>query len=453
MEWLKRPIYIYSFGLFFLIYRSAQYFQSFQPFVFFCFFFFYCLINYVAVTIQKKAGLYKYGVSWLLLGWIFSLFIVPVSYFLIGNLNSFFFEFRHLLLFLAILIVILLFSFFIHRIGRNINSQKIFILNQFLNVFIFILTGSVILDGIRNYQREDKRKIASEDRKIAQLDVKRKRDIIWILLDEYTSPSSLRSQFQFHDPLVDSLRKNGFFVFDALHSRSDVTIYSVNSLFNMDDSIPVPNFLYAAAYLNNNTLVKQLTRNNYEFVNLDFFNIGNHPKFLNLLIFPDNYVDQLLFGSVFDLLLDGFSKGKVSFDEYNQHVIKEFQKETHKKRNRPSFIWTHLLIPHLPFVRDAKGALNKSALSDTRTGSRSEVIDQYTAYLTYGNGVVLHILNEIPDWRNKIIVISGDHGARMFIPDKDSRRKETFGAIYYPGMDTKELSTIKYMQQIPYHLH
>ena len=199
--------------------------------------------------------------------------------------------------------------------------------------------------------------------------------------------------------------------------------------------------------------MNNLQKTGYEFVNLDFLNIGAHPKFFYLGIFPDNYTDQILTESVFTILSGRISERKMLFDNYNQKVINAFKLNVVKKRTKPVFIWTHLLIPHKPFYRDANGNINKSPVVDLKSSSHSIVSSQYIGYLNYGNKVLLEMLNEIPDWKNKTIIISGDHGARMIIPNNDPRRKQTFGAIYYPGMDKKELSKIKYMQQIPFHLH
>ncbi|QNK63107.1 hypothetical protein H7F33_00850 [Pedobacter sp. PAMC26386] len=278
--------------------------------------------------------------------------------------------------------------------------------------------------------------------------------MIWILLDEYASPASLESQFNFKDPLVDSLKDKGFFVFDGLHSRSDVTIYSVNSLFNLDYSPPVSNFMYATGYLNKSIWVKRMKNLGFEFISLDFQNIGNHNKIENLRIFPDNYSDQVLRGILFvDIFNNLFEKSAMPFDDYNQMVIKQFSRVVRVRRSKYALMWAHLLIPHPPFYRRTNGEINKSPILDLNTAPALVVTKQYTDYLSYGNSVVLKMLNEIPDWKSKTIIISGDHGARMLISPDDPRRRQPFGAIYYPGMDKNKLSKIKYMQEIPFYLH
>lgn len=390
-------------------------------------------------------GLYKYGLCWLILTWILLLFISQIIDTLGRFIDPSFARFRYLFLFLIVLSVI------IYLIIRKINWKKIQALNPVFNVFIFVLTGLTIVSGLRVLQKENRHMTILNGRKFPSFNIKS--DLIWILLDEYTDPVSLKSQFKADNYLVDSLKLKGFFVFDTLHSRSDTTVYSVGSLFNLDDNIPIANYNYATNYLNQSILVKNLQRGGYDFVNLDFFNIGGHPKLSYLRIFPDKFVDQIISGSVFAVLMEKFNEEAMPFDSYNQKVINAFKSNVLIKRTKPIFIWAHLLIPHAPFYRDANGNLNKFPVLDIKAAPPSTATRQYINYLNYANKVVLKMLNEIPDWKNKTIIISGDHGARMLVPANDPRRKQTFGAIYYPGMDKKELSKIKYMQQIPFHLH
>jgi hypothetical protein len=446
-DWLSKPLYIYIFGLFFLIYKSAQYFASFDPSLFICFFGGYCLINYSVIWMQKKVGLYKYGSYWLIFTWILLLFLNQITIYLNEYLDKSFVRFRYFFLFTILLCVV------IYLIGNKISKKNTQALNAIINVFLLILIGSNVVLGLELIYKENAHTVALNRKKHTSLKIKNNKDLIWILLDEYTDPASLRSQFKTRNSLVDSLKIRGFFVFDKLQSRSDATAYSLNSLFNLDDSIPISNYSYAVHHLNESIWVDSLRRNGYKFINFDFLKIGNSPKFTYLRIFPDNYIDQIISGSMFAILLEKFSESKMPFDSFNQKIVRAFKLKVRGKQSKPVFIWTHLLIPHEPFYRDANGNINKSPVFDLKASPPSIISSQYIGYLNYGNKIVLEMLNEIPDWKNKIIVISGDHGARMLVPDNDPRRKQPFGAIYYPGMDQKELSKIKYMQQIPFHLH
>ena len=276
-----------------------------------------------------------------------------------------------------------------------------------------------------------------------------KKDIIWILLDEKGAPSAMESQFQFHDWLLDSLRGKGFYVFDSLPSRYNGTIFSINSLFNLDDTIKPTDFMHAANTLKNNKWVTELKKQDYHFRSFDFLQIDSNKGKGALCLFPDNYINQILFGTAFPGIWAKISK---NVDTYNSKIISELSKEVQQKHNYPQFIWSHLLIPHSPIFRNEKGTLLEHPIYNESLIDSTEIKEKYKKYNFYGNTVVLNILNKIPDWKNKIIVISGDHGARILVSKNDPRQFTTFAAIYTPNKDTAELKKIKYLQQIPIHL-
>ena len=267
----------------------------------------------------------------------------------------------------------------------------------------------------------------------------------------------MRNQLQFHDSLVDSLRSKNFYVFDSLASRSDQTIYSLNALFNLDDSIPVSNYQYAVYYLQKSKWVEQIEKQGYSFINLDFLNIGHKEKFMNINMIPDNYTEKIFNNSLF-LITRIVNKIKgidaeMLIDDYNTKIIQQLTKTVKQKTSAPKFIWSHLLIPHLPFYRNENGLMNPKPIFDPVLYSNDQLSKQYLNYVSYANSIVLKILDQIPDHQQKTIIISGDHGARMLLLKNDEQRFKTFAAIYSPGLDTTKLKQIKYLQQIPFYLH
>ncbi|OOQ59561.1 hypothetical protein BC343_05175 [Mucilaginibacter pedocola] len=441
-------MFVYLFGLFFLLFKTSQFFPSFQPAVFLLLLLAYSAINFIVISVLRRIPSYKYGLSWLLVLWVAVLFTYPILGYLAGWLPASFIHAKYLLI--AAVAVGLLLGYFYTRIPAG----KIMMLNRGANVFILILTGMVVFSGLKTAGIEAKHKQAIEAKSNIKVSRNNKSDIIWIMMDEYASPSSLKNELGFTNPLVDSLKKLDFFVFDSLKSRSDTTIYSVSSLFNFDDSLKVSNYNYAAGYLRDSKWPGVLQRDGYSFINLEFLDIAGQDKVWALGIFPDDYLGQVLFNSMF---YTGYNNSidpeKKPIDHYNQFVIKQLEIKAAEKRQAPAFIWAHLLIPHAPFFRNAAGDPNSNPIQETSGYPKDELIKQYIPYLLYGNKVILDILNHIPDWRTKTIVISGDHGARMLLKADDARRKETFAAVYYPRMDSAELSRVKFLQQIPLHLH
>jgi len=445
-EWLQKPLYVYLFGLFFLIYRTAQYFPSFEISTFIIFFGVYCSITFLFISILQKTGVKKGAHLFILFVWIYILLFSELST-LFSTAFNLTLRVRY---FGAICLIGFLILYFFQKKQLNI-SEDIF--NKPVNFFLLILSFVVLINGIRIAQKEKQHEFAIQNTK-AKINSKGaiKKDIIWILLDEYGAPACLKSELKFADFLVDSLKQKGFYVYDSMPSRNDITIFSICSLYNLDDTTSLPNFMYAANYLLQSVLVKQIKAAGYHFQSLDFLSIANREKFMPLPIFPYNYLDQLLYGKLATILTDKFTSitNNERFDTYNHKVIKKLLEETKVKKNAPQFIWAHLLIPHGPYCRDAKGNFLKNMIDYTEEKN----IQAYLDYLTYCNNVVLNTINQIPDLKNKTIVISGDHGFRFsYLGVHNPIRKATFCAIYYPNMDTSEFKQIKYLQQLPLHLH
>ncbi len=443
---LEKPLYVYTFGLFFLIFKTAQFFPYFECKLFLSFLCLYIAITYTTLLIAKSIGLGKYISGWLLIGWVAILFMANIIKLIVYTFKIFY---NSNYLFLTVLIVFVLFFFFM----KNKKPSFIRKSNTVINIFSFFLLSIILITGIISARKENGHAANKYYAKIPIM--QHKNDIIWILLDEYAAPAYMRNQLQFHNNLVDSLRSKNFYVFDSLASRFDQTIYSLNALFNLDDSIPVSNYQYAAHYLKQSKWVEQIESQGYSFINLDFLNIGGKEKFMNINMFPDNYTEKIFNNSLFAIIVNKI-KGvddKMRIDNYNNQVILELTKTVQQKSATPRFIWSHLLIPHLPFYRNANGSMNPKYIVDPFLSSKDELSKQYLNYVSYANNIILKILAQIPDLQQKTIIISGDHGVRMLLPKVDRRRFSTFAAIYSPEMDTAELKQIKYLQKIPCHFH
>jgi len=346
-----------------------------------------------------------------------------------------------------ILIFLCILFYFIRRRQSILFTKKA---NQILNIFLIFFIVTIFLSTFKSNEQEKLHQAYIDNKDRPQIKINSSRDIIWILLDEYAAPACLTSQFHFHDGLVDSLQKKGFYVFDSLPSRYDNTLLSINSLFNLDDTISISNYMYAAHYLKQSKWVQQLKQGGYSFISLDFLPIDSNPSLQSLPFFSDNYANQIIQNTAMPIL---WFKLSASVDKYNLRIIQSLKSIIQKIDNKPVFIWAHLLIPHFPFYRNEYGKLNEKIIFNPSAVAPEEVSQAYKSYLIYGNSIVLDIVNKIPQWQNKTIIISGDHGARMLLKSGDPRRFATFAAIFYPGMDTTELKKIHYLQQIPFHLH
>jgi hypothetical protein len=180
------------------------------------------------------------------------------------------------------------------------------------------------------------------------------------------------------------------------------------------------------------------------FLNLDFITIGNNEKIKDLACFPDTYRKQLLFGTLFFNAIAATRIGET--DQYNSLVNHRLDSVLKKDPDGYKLIWAHFLIPHIPYARNKEGKLLKDygEAYDKPTAKR-----HYIDYLAYGNTLVESLLREHPVLQNKIVIISGDHGARFsFVEKKDWNRP--YCAVRFPSaFDTSSLQKINYISQLP----
>lgn len=445
-EWLEKPLYVYLIGLFYLVYRTSQYFPSFDLGTFSLFITAYVIITFLLLFGLKKIGLARYSTFQVFLFWVIVFFFIDIK-------NGVF-RICHLEIRIRYVIIIdfLLLAFLFLKKKQKLYEPSLF-LNKIINSFLLFITLITLCNGFLVYMSEKKHQAFLDNKKFVLNDsLNIKKDIIWILMDEYGAPQCLQSQFNFHDDFKDSLKTRGFFVYDSMPSRNDTTIYSINSLFNLDDTSYIPNYMYADKYLKESKWVNNLESKNYSFKCFDFLNIYNTTHFSYLPIFQNTYIEEITINSILLDLFPKLSLTRESFDSYNQKVKEKIFAEVSLDANVPRFIWAHLLIPHVPYCRNANGEILSESI-DPSFSPKEKYVHAYLEYLQYGNKQVLEILSKIPDIKNKTIIISGDHGFRFPYLDPNSPiRKATFCAIYYPNMDTTELKQIKYLQQIPFHL-
>jgi hypothetical protein len=98
----------------------------------------------------------------------------------------------------------------------------------------------------------------------------------------------------------------------------------------------------------------------------------------------------------------------------------------------PHFYYTHLLLPHEPFVYDAAGRYI-AVEQHFNPGTPEERKRAYTDYLQYSNSRLLtfidSLLRRAP--RPPIILLLGDHGYRHRTVRKQTQFS-TLNAVYFP---------------------
>ena len=443
-ELLRKPLFVYLFGLYFLIYKTSQYFPAFELFTFTLFFLIYCLITNFFIKVLEKIKMATFADILVFLFWI--VFCMPNELLDIANKSYAIPQgYRYHAAFLYILAILIIIFFF----RRKFSPRLMLAANLLFNTLILVNICTTLFFGYQVHVNENKHALLLDQRqRNSQLPIlDNNRDIIWILLDEYASTPQMK-QIGYANPFGDSLRNAGFFVFDSLASRAGYTPFSIESIFNLDDSLPNTNALYAQHYLSNNALAAQLKVKGYAFYAYDFLDLHSSKEHIQISdFFPYAYGLRLLDGTILYSLYSRYYSLKIrSIDNYNQTALNSLNSHLGLRNDSAQFIWAHLLMPHAPFFRDSIG--NLLYPKNTTTLNKEEISTNYISYLKYTNKIILEQIHRIPDWQNKIIIISGDHGFRFYPTGNKRHFETTFAAIYYSKLDTFQLKKTNYIQQI-----
>lgn len=441
---LRRAAYPYLLILWFLVFKSAECFYSFSIVLFFCFLGAFSLLMFAAIWFFSGVCGIRWARIFLSLALLLLFFFDPVSLFLRTYLVGFFHVAFHYYDFIPIGIAIWGISIGLARFGSKSGERG----NLLLNIFLLIFTGIAILRGFQTYQKEMAYHHHNGGEIAAGTGTGQSKDIVWILMDEYAASPCLQRDFHFDNPLDTFLKQRNYLLLDGIQTRSAKTVYSVNSIFNFDDSIVPANYMYAHFYLYNDRWTEQLRRAGYTVESFDFMDIGHEGRIQNLNIFPATYSEQILYGTLWDMAenLVGYNNGM--FDRYNLEVAAKLRTSLADTSSHPRFIWAHFLIPHLPFFRGSHGEI--LAHPQKEVGEEGPTKEGYIAYVSYGNLMLMDLLKKYPELSNKIVVISGDHGARFpFIHDGDEYFRP-YAAVHFPDhFDTAGLESVKYIQQLP----
>jgi hypothetical protein len=169
----------------------------------------------------------------------------------------------------------------------------------------------------------------------------------------------------------------------------------------------------------------------YRIVNNSFLRINkiSSDPFYILPIEDRLILDKTLGSVIQDDLLLKIPSNKIQFllktfyaknDIYNQNRIVYFD-QLRDDSTDPLFVYTHLMMPHSPYLRDAKGNLRNLSFAHTEL-KKKNYDTSYLNYLQYCNSVVLDMVSSIQTKRkNAIIVLVSDHGNRFY---NKSQKKE-----------------------------
>lgn len=386
----------------------------------------------------------------------------------------------------AVLVLLLMcFHFFF---GNILNSVKFIFHDSFITKYVFVLPFSAILfiSGIiylRKSKREFKRLIlyanilflvliavdvfqliikttkhtavsSASDEAISACGQCDKPDIYLIVADEYACNKELKEIFHFdNSAFEDSLKQRGFFINDSSKSNYNYTAHSMASIFSMNylkniegrnKSKKDRNICHQL--INKNETIDLLKLQGYTIKNLSVFMFNNElpPAYSPIILSGKNLLTSQTFLSRldYDIRFNLVSKyrikaemrrfGNMQLNSLN-YLINETQSEATIKTSDPKFVYTHLMMPHYPYLFDKNG--NRTAPEMVLEGSQQKQ-RAYIEYLQYSNKRFLNLIDFIlkNSPRPPVIIFMGDHGFRHFTTSVPAKYYfMNFNSVYLPS--------------------
>ncbi|MES1198007.1 MAG: hypothetical protein ABUL41_01895, partial [Chitinophagaceae bacterium] len=205
-------------------------------------------------------------------------------------------------------------------------------------------------------------------------------DIYYIIFDSYTSSETLKKEFNYDNRAMDSfLMQKGFRIINNSRSNYNFTAYSIASCFNLAylDGINTRIRIYSNEYLPllhtiyNSRLIPMLEKEGYKILNQSIFDFNNYPSQIpeidlwNFEILYQRYnIFKKINKEVGWLIRPRFgintkqrpnTKYIDSRNEHDSNAISALTACASASDAQPRFIYTHIMLPHPPFIFDSSG--------------------------------------------------------------------------------------------------
>ncbi|MGC4036820.1 MAG: sulfatase-like hydrolase/transferase [Chitinophagaceae bacterium] len=281
-----------------------------------------------------------------------------------------------------------------------------------------------------------------------------KRDIYFLLMDQYAGNSALKEIYQFDNvEFLDELKKRGFFIAENSRSNYNLTPFSMASVLSMnylDSDMAVTNKLnlsYCYQAIRNSSVIQFMKREGYTFYNYSVFDFPDQPahKYESFLPYGADLVTLNTFTGrlkrdIKSSIAEGkfgsaSARNKIVYENqgYNDSTFKLTEAIAGAKSSSPKFVYAHFMLPHFPYYYDKKGKpLPIEKLTDFK---RTNSVD-YIEYLQYANGKILKLIDYIfsKNEQPPIIILLSDHGSRHLKRGEEITNDfVNLNAVYIPG--------------------
>mgnify|MGYP000227013869 CR=1 FL=1 len=333
----------------------------------------------------------------------------------------------------AIILIFFIAGAFIYFFNRYL--QKLKNINSVLNIAATTAFAVPVFQLFINYQfvKKTDHNQSANKHEINQ-NVLKKPDILFVILDAYTSPESIKKYYGYNnDMFVHWLKKQGFFVVPDAKTAHTATPKCIQSVLNIAElnyaDFPDDNFQsnMALKALNNSIVPNILKYHGYEIINLSFLKINEFENYYSYDAYYQGVNDYIIRNSMIGFLRKQFVKSDIGL--INMEIFKKISDISSSKRNYPVFVYGHLMMPHPPYLFDRNGNRHEKEVHPLR-GYLEQYI--YTTTLIYNTTKSILSNNT-----NLVFIIQGDHGSRIIQNEQNQidEAHSILNALYLPGSD------------------
>lgn len=321
-------------------------------------------------------------------------------------------------------VLVLVVTFFLYR------ARTSFIrLNEYLNLVSTALVVYILIQIVLSYPLRPQR--IEHEAKVYQKTCTDCPDIYFFLLDSYTSSASLKKYFDFdNSKFKRELNDLGFMVNDTAHSDYLNTRTSLASTLNLGRREDLESYYQGDIHqmIKNNSTARSLQSWGYDIHSHAIFEILEHPKFYSVTFdLKPQFLDAVFQATIFHIVFEYFQTNK---DMYSIHrnILRLTENIATSKHDRPTFVYSHLLAPHSPFVIDSLG--QEVPLSLARQDNKRLYVDEIKGL----NGMLLKTVTTIRQSSpSAIVILQGDHGYRSLPEDTEKEAHTVFFAYFGPN--------------------
>ena len=317
-----------------------------------------------------------------------------------------------------------------------------------LSVFLLIYPTFQTVSYVIQREQTERAALAAAQAKGATLPLGYAPDIYYIILDAYGRADVLEEMFGYDNlPFLQSLESRGFYVAECAQSNYAQTMLSLTSSLNFDYLDSLTSSLTSDEDTRAPLRALGQYNNSRKFLDAQGYNIvsfaTNFPvsewKDANYFLSPipqgmNDFEIMLAQTTAWRAPMDMTDEPpeRASAEWYRRRTLSALEQMETIVPDIPSpkFVFTHLVIPHHPFVFGPNG----EELNSIESGvpDFEEYKAKYPDQVTYINQRITAIIDLILQTASNppVIVIQGDHGPAPF--DVTERRMKILNAYYFP---------------------